>query len=106
MTIPQQECREKSVPKCEQVSKEECKMVPKEKCTVVKGDIKPGQCRINTRLECQDRPKQKCGKKVMMITLFNQLGDALDTKHNFRFEHHVERSHRRNVLTGSARIAG
>ena len=73
MTIPQQECREKSVPKCEQVSKEECKMVPKEKCTVVKGEIKPGQCRINTRLECQDKPKQKCGKKVTMIILSNQV---------------------------------
>ena len=65
MTIPQQECKEKKVPKCELVFREECKMVPNEKCTQVKEDYRaPGQCRINTRMECKDQPRQKCGKKV------------------------------------------
>ena len=71
MTIPQQECKEKDVPKCKKVSKEECQMVPREKCEVVQGETKPGQCRINTRLECENRPKQKCGKKVSTNTSTN-----------------------------------
>ena len=67
MTIPQQECKEKKVPKCQIVSREECKMVPKETCTTIKEKTMPGQCRINTRLECEDRPRQKCGKKIKNV---------------------------------------
>ena len=67
MTIPQQECLEKVVPKCEVVPEEKCNMVPKERCTLVEGEKAPGQCRMNTKLECEDRPKQKCGKIVSII---------------------------------------
>ena len=66
MTIPQQECKEKKVPKCKLVAREECKMVPEEKCTEenVEEKIEPGQCRVNTRLDCNNRPRQKCGRTV------------------------------------------
>ena len=66
MTIPQQECKEKKVPKCTLVPREECKMVPEEKCTEerVEERITPGQCRVMTRLECNDKPRQKCGRTV------------------------------------------
>ena len=70
MTIPQQQCKEKKVPKCKLVTREECKMVPEEKCSEesVEGKITPGQCRINTRLECKDMPRQKCGRTVRIHT--------------------------------------
>jgi len=64
MTIPQQECTEKKVPKCRLVARENCKMVPEERCTEerVEEELPVGQCRTNTRLDCMDRPRQKCGK--------------------------------------------
>ena len=67
MTIPQQDCLEKVVSKCEVVPEEKCNMVPKERCTLVEGEKAPGQCRMNTKLKCEDRPKQKCGKTVSII---------------------------------------
>ena len=70
MTIPQQECIEKKVPEGKFVPREECKMVPKEKCTQVLTDYaRPSKCRIISRIECTDKPRQKCGKKVNIVSL-------------------------------------
>ena len=47
------------------MSREECKTVPQEKCSEV--TIQPDQaprCSVNTRLVCEDQPRQKCGNKV------------------------------------------
>ena len=44
-------------------------MVPREKCSVVTNNpIQPrARCQINTRLVCEDKPRQKCGNKVLLI---------------------------------------
>ena len=63
MTIPQQECKEKKIPKCRLVAQEECKLVPHEKC-VEENVTTAEQCRLNTRLACTDKPRQKCGQTV------------------------------------------
>ena len=65
MRIPQQECQEKKVPVCRAVSREQCRMVPQEKCSeVVTTPDQTERCSINTRLVCEDIPRQKCGNKV------------------------------------------
>ena len=44
----------------------QCRVVPKERCALVTSEgLQPrARCRVNTRLVCEDRPRQKCGNKV------------------------------------------
>ena len=53
------------MPVCRPVTREECKTVPREKCSEVTTEPDQAQrCSINTRLVCEDQPRQKCGNKV------------------------------------------
>lgn len=62
MTIPQQECREVRSPVCKTVSKQQCSLVPRENCVQPEPVTEDSQrCRTNTRLECEDRPREQCG---------------------------------------------
>ena len=40
--------------------------MPRERCALVTSEgLQPrARCRVNTRLVCEDRPRQKCGNKV------------------------------------------
>ena len=77
---------------CESVPREKCGLVPREQCQEVgvtitflmiiiiitclitiiaittmmqvAGPVEPGKCRTNTRLACNNQPRQKCGKTV------------------------------------------
>ena len=78
---------------CESVPREKCGLVPREQCqevgvtiiiliiiitfliviiltmitttmVQVAGPVEPGKCRTNTRLACNNQPRQKCGKTV------------------------------------------
>ena len=62
-------CAYLQVPVCSNVTREQCKVVPREKCSVVTNNpIQPrARCQINTRLVCEDKPRQKCGNKVLLI---------------------------------------
>jgi hypothetical protein len=39
------------------VYRQECRMEPREECKEVTGPVKKGECRVNTRLDCQDVPR-------------------------------------------------
>ena len=54
-------------------------MVPRERCAVVTSSGGAGpRCRAQSRLVCEDTPRQKCGTKVggyivIMITLYDMM---------------------------------
>ena len=53
-------------------------MVPRERCAVVSSGGAGPRCRQQSRLVCEDTPRQKCGTKVggyivNMITLYDMM---------------------------------
>lgn len=65
MTIPQEECQEVTVPVCQEVSRRQCDLVPEETCQEVEQEAgQEARCRTNTRLVCEQRPREQCGTTV------------------------------------------
>ena len=57
--------------------REVCGLVPREQCKEVSGAVEPGKCRANTRLECSNQPRQKCGKTVRKLHLIVEINPSI-----------------------------
>jgi len=82
MTIPHQECKEVLTPVCQQVSRRQCDLVPQETCQEVAPAQKSGDCMTNTRLECQQIPRQQCGTSFKSVCQKKPTSKCSDTIKN------------------------
>ena len=65
----------------------QCRVVPRERCALVTSEgLQPrARCRVNTRLVCEDKPRQKCGNKVGQSHPFLSLAMSASPKLDFGF---------------------